>query len=307
MKKITELTKQQQDLIPVVRDEWIKYALGGDSSVDEVKLKVWLEFVYGLIKAKAPKFEIVGGPLEAQKRANALNGNEEMEYYPSGIGIGYDSGWTAYYDYFTRIGVLKDDKFARWKEFRETGVWDCLLFENIAYVIRRPSLVLKDERGRLHCENGPSVMFPNGEKFYSWHGARVPERLIMNSSDATKEDLLAEKNSEVVRAWGEKLGWGKFLDLIGAVLLDEHKDITGLTYGLYDLKVRPSPEFARFLKMESPELNDGTRPFYVEPVHPELETAMAARKWKCAIDVNGNRPTPEECNKDPELRFLTEA
>lgn len=291
-----------------VRDEWIKAALGGDSSINEDALKDWLSFCYGRIGKKAPHYEICGGPMEAQRRANDRNGNKKMEHYPSGIGFGHDSGWVSFYDYFTRIGIINNADFNAWMGFKTAGVWDCLLFENVAYVIRRPVSVNKDEQGRLHCESGGAVVFSNGEKYYSWHGVRVPERLIVNSVDVTRDDLLAERNAEVVRAWGEKIGWTKFFDLIDANLIDEETDKnTGLRYTLYELKKRPSPAFARFLKMESPQLNDGTRPYYVEPVHPGLKTALAARKWKVAIKPNGDRPSAEDCNKDPEMVFAVES
>jgi hypothetical protein len=304
---LEKLSPEQEALMPVVRDQWIAAALGGDTSIDEAILTDWLKFCYGLIKKDTPPFEICDGPMDAQRRANAKNGNAKLESYPSGIGLGYDSGWTAFYDYFTRIGVINDANFNAWMKFKAAGIWDCLLFERIAYVIRRPVTVNKDEQGRLHCENGGAVVFKNGEKYYSWHGTRVPERLIMASQDVTKEDLLAERNAEVVRAWGEKLGWTKFLDTIGAVLIDDATDEnTGLRYSLYDLKERPSDNFARFLKMESPALNDGTRPYYVEPVHPGLKSAMAARKWKVAISPDGSRPSAEDCNKNPEMKFLVE-
>lgn len=307
MAKLEKLTKEQEALMAVVRDEWIAAALGGDTSIDELALKEWLNFCYGRISRKTPPYEICGGPFEAQKRANDRNGNTKMKYYSSGLGFGYDSGWVSFYDFFTRIGILTNADFNAWIGFKKAGVWDCVLFENVAYIIRRPLVVNKDAQGRLHCENGGAVMFSNGEKYYSWHGTRVPERLIMNAPDVSKEDLLAERNAEIVRAWGEKIGWTKFFDLIDAVLIDEEKDgNTGLTYALYDLKNRPSPEFARFLKMRSPQLNDGHSPYYVEPVHPQLNTAMAARKWKVAISPDGSRPTPQTCNKNPEIRFLVE-
>lgn len=305
---LEKLTKEQEYLAVKVRDEWINFALGGDTSINEDALKEWLNFCYNKINQKTPLYEIVGGPFEAQKKANDRNGNKKMEYYPSGIGAGYDSGWTAFYDFFTRIGILDNKDFNMWMLFKKAGVWDCLLFENVAYIIRRPSLVLKDAQGRLHCENGPAVLFPNGEKLFNWHGARVPERLILNSEDATKEDLLAERNAEVTRAWGEKLGWTRFFQLTESVLIDEEIDErTGLNYALYDIKNRPSSEFARFLKMESPEINDGTKPYYVEPVPPGIKTAMAARKWKVAIKQDGTRPSVDECNKDPKIAFLVEA
>ena len=58
--------------------------------------------------------------------------------------------------------------------------------------------------------------------------------------------------------------------------------------------------------MESPEVLDGTRPHYIEPVHPALKTCQAARKWQFQLP-DGKWPEPEDCNKNPEMVFEVEA
>jgi hypothetical protein len=62
----------------------------------------------------------------------------------------------------------------------------------------------------------------------------------------------------------------------------------------------------RLLKMESPEVLDGTRPYYIEPVHPELKTCQSARKWQFQKE-DGTWPEPRECNENPNLEFEVEA
>jgi hypothetical protein len=57
--------------------------------------------------------------------------------------------------------------------------------------------------------------------------------------------------------------------------------------------------------MQSPPLKDGTQPSYIEPVHPDLRTAQAARKWQC-VDAAGNWPDADECNDEPEIVFARE-
>ncbi len=49
-----------------------------------------------------------------------------------------------------------------------------------------------------------------------------------------------------------------------------------------------------------------TRPYYIEPVDPDLKTAQAARKWQFA-KPDGSWPDVSECNKSPELVFSWEA
>ena len=140
-----------------------------------------------------------------------------------------------------------------------------------------------------------------------WHGIRVPAKLIMDPEHITKDDILAETNVEVQRAYAERLGWKKYFSLINVKKIDSWLDNkTGLHYELYDFKKRLGEKQPRFLKMESPKLNDGTMPCYIEPVDPGLKTAKAARKWQIP-DENGEFPEVEECNRNSEMEFEWEA
>jgi len=304
---LEKLTKAQESLMSVVRDEWINSALSGDTSIKEDLVRDWVEFCYSLINRKAPRIEIVDSPEAAQKAANALNGNKKMVYYPMGTGLGYDSGWTSFYDFFTRIGVINNEKLNRWMKFKEAGIWDCLLFENIAYIIRRPSVVKKDASGRLHCEDGLAVMFADGWGLFMWHGTKVSGKIIMDPDNITRDEVLSEKNSEVVRAYAERLGWEKYFKIADVVRIDQWTDPkTGLFYELYDFKNRLGENQPRLLKMESPEVKDGTKPQYIEPVDPRLTSCQAARKWQF-MKNDATWPTPQECNSNPNLSFEVEA
>jgi hypothetical protein len=214
-----------------------------------------------------------------------------------------DSGWIAFYDYFLRIGI-KNDAFEKYKDWIKAGHWECLLFKDLAVIVSRPSFIKKDMQGRLHCEHGPSAQWNSGEKYWFWHGTRVTEQIIMSPETITKEQITTEKNSEVSRAIAERLGWDEYMLRCETILIHKWFDeSTSNHYELYDFKERKGSLQPRLLKMESPELNDGTRPYYIEPVPPQSETCQAARRWQC----DPERPEINECNKNDSLAFDAEA
>ncbi len=309
---ITELTEDQKNLMPIVRDEWISRCLDGDTSINEVDLKEGINYLYAKINLPPPSIEIVGSPFEAQARANLANGTNE--YYPMGIGLGQDAGWTAFYDFFQRIGIVKNSDFDVWLRYLKSGCWDILACENICYAVRRPKTIKRDKDNKLHNPDGLAISWvdSSADKFgFYWHGTRVPPKLIMDPGSVTRDEILAEKNTEVSRAYAERLGWARYFELADMEKIDSWLDpITNLTYELYDFKTRLGDFQPRLLKMESPQLNDGTRPFYVEPVPPEIKSAQAARKWQQPKSVGKNGiewHTPVECNNDPSLHFAVES
>jgi hypothetical protein len=185
-----------------------------------------------------------------------------------------------------------------------------------------------DERGRLHSSDGPALRCRDGYEIYVWHGVRVDKRVITEPESFTREELNAERNSEIHRCLAEKLGWEKYLALRDLVTIDEWQDPkTGLDYQLLDTATRLGDEQPRFLRMRSPALHDGSQPHFVEPVHPELKTAQAARRWQIPVssvaDAKQIRhgdvvltyappetiswPTPQWCNQNPKLAFQQEA
>ena len=120
---------------------------------------------------------------------------------------------------------------------------------------------------------------------------------IINS--ITKEELEKETNSEISRAWLERLGPKEYFKRMEVKKIDAWIDnATGLHYELFDFINRRGELQPRVLKMESPKLNDGTQPVYIEMVDPKLETAQAARRWQFQKE-DGTWPSVEECNKNP--------
>lgn len=244
-----KLTPEQEKMMDEVANEWINKAIGGNTSINEFALKEGLEWIYSVLEMKPPKITIVAGsPKGCQLAVNYLKKNPkatEKEVYEylenpktinevpeeifsfSLIGIGWDSGWSSFSDYYKRIGVIKDQTLDKWLNLINSGMWDCILFDVVAIICRRPQKVLMDDRQRLHSTTEAAVSWVDGYKNYFIHGVRVNKKVILSPETLSGEEVLTERNAEVRRVMIERLGHSKFISLVKPKVLDEDKDRLG--------------------------------------------------------------------------------
>jgi len=78
MKKIEKLTPEQEALIPVIRDKWLKRF--ADGWVDKDKAEKQIKWLYRFCKLDEPKVWYVDSPMMAQIIANLLSSGEIKEY-----------------------------------------------------------------------------------------------------------------------------------------------------------------------------------------------------------------------------------
>lgn len=337
------VTTYDEALGVAVRDEWIDRAIGGRDGVNEDAIRRALPLLYRGMDT--PEIVIVDSPMAAQKEASRLiNGGKsgalkytERSWYAS---LGWSASWGAYIDYCLRAGaIIPGDRgyedIVTYRDYlRDSGAWYVITLRGWIIVSRPPCEVHRDERGRLHREDGPAIKWRDGWCVYAWHGTRLgptPERgktIIEHPETLTAADLREERNSEVLRAIAERMGWGAFLERMGCVVIDRWTDPhTDLSYELLDLAERLGERQPRWLRMQSPVVNDGTQPEYVEPVDPGLRTAQAARAWQFRRSSDQSAkyyrhgdvvlctgapdtlywPSVQECNDKPDVRFQWEA
>lgn len=272
---IEELTDEQIHLMATVATEYEVNVLGGDDSYDIGLIRNGIDMLYKISDMESPEIIICPSPM-AMAIESELKPGETIDY----LGNGYDSGWTAFYDYFERIGVEYDEEFnfTVWKNFiLKSGVFATVLCENVAFVCIRPNKVSTNINGDLHCVDGPAIAWRDGYREYALNGVWVDEHIVMTPAEKLDPQLvLKEKNAEVRREMVRKIGVERLILKLGAKVIDRQGDYELLDLNLGENNYRP------YLKM----LNPSIKTWHVEGVHPTCRTVQEAINWRKYGDKN---------------------
>jgi hypothetical protein len=220
------------------------------------------------------------------------------------------AGWVSYLSFFRHVVKLDEShrvdysKWGHYEALAEHG-GPRLMHKDFCIISDRPAVLLVDERNRPHCATGPSHKWRDGWALYFWHGVRVPKRMIEAPESYTRDEILGIGNTEQRRALAERLGWPRYLEKLGGSIVSTWEDPeTKLAYELFEL----SETGERILRKQSPALKDGSQPWYAEPVHRDLLTAQAARKWQAITPFTSDpRESARLCNSNPALSYTVEA
>ena len=266
---LNKLNKEQEELKEKLREEWISYCLSGNSELDYEKAEQGIEFIYDRVKKPKPLILVADSPYSAVLISKLFGSNKTNTDY---FGCGYDGGWVSFFDYFARIGVLKNDNFNKLNSFMRSGVWDTIFFERLSILIRRPSLVVKNEKEQLHNTSGKSVEFRDKWGIYSLNGVRMKEEHVMTEAGKIDiQEIIKEKNTEVRRELIRKVGIERFLQKAGAKVLDKSGD-----YEVLSIRLSDEVPDARYLKMRNPSIGV----WHVEGIESECDTVEKAINWR---------------------------
>jgi Domain of unknown function (DUF6745) len=202
------------------------------------------------------------------------------------LGGQWETAWSAYATFF--VAASRDEHGKRWQgrlqalvDAQVAGWW--WPHTDFVLVCDRPQVVRTEEvaggQRRLHCADGPGVLWWDGWSLYFWHGTRVPRWVV----EAPSVDAIhAEPNVEVRRCGIEALGWDEYLTGARLRLVDSTDDPgnPGFELRLYDVpaEVWGAPARVLLATNGSPE-RDGTRRRYGLPVPSDMDTAVHAAAW----------------------------
>lgn len=383
MSEVREFTPEEEALIPVVRDEWIKFAIGGDVAVSP-KVRQSVKWIYKIANCPPPSYVlVVDSPQTLQVAANLLEGDRffpkmrdfakslaeanpggvkalynrymsewespikldaerdhsvslelcirkmirnfvaefggkevkksvkattppdaavdafiakmrkefkgfKLQYRSSNIGIMSDAGWTSFYDFFTRIGVVDHANFNEWLKFLKTGPWELFAFNECAVICRRPLTMLRDKDSRLHNQHGPCVTWADGWASYCWHGIEVDPDWIYSPEKITVKQILDERNVEVRRVMIEMIGFERFAKESGMKVMDTWVDGGGVECRLLRIDLEDDEPIVLYEWCCPSTLKRG-----VLRVDPQCESCQQAVAWTFGIEPKDYKPLVE--------------
>lgn len=284
---ITKLTKAQEAKFEEYRNKWVKYGLSTEPA-DKALAEKGVKLAYEAAGLKPPSNIVwAKGPLEGSRFAgaaakasdfkefNKLKGHATPDF-SNRLWAQFEAGWCSYYDYFQEVcgldcvkpleGLLSISKSASW--------W--WAFDELAILVERPSIIARDEQGRLHSATGPVIAFGDGFEFCAWHGTVVPADWLTKA--LTPAIVLNCTNVEQRRAGAEILGWARILRELNVKVLDTDQDPMMGQLLEVDLPEAPASKFLR--------VQCGTGRTFCLPVPPTVKTALEANAWTYGVEVD---------------------
>ena len=126
--------------------------------------------------------------------------------------------------------------------------------------------------GRLHCNDGPAIHYPDGWSIYALNGVRVPEWLVETKAARLDARKFAElDNVEIRREFVRKVGIERIATELGAEVLDRRGD-----YELLSVDLGGQTGKWPYLKMRNPSIGV----WHLEAVVKECATVEQALNWR---------------------------
>jgi hypothetical protein len=151
---------------------------------------------------------------------------------------------------------------------------DCgiiLPFEKTCLVLERPLVFRLDDRGNLHGEGEPAIVYADGYTLYAFHGAILPLHYAeLHPHQWQSQWLLTEPNAELRRALIQGIGYARLCQELQAKELDQWRE-----YTLLEIEQEVDVESIVLLKMTCPS----TGYIHTIRVPPEIRSAREAIRW----------------------------
>jgi len=163
-------------------------------------------------------------PLGYQFRNRILDETKnikDLEYFsPGWRDFIFDGDFAAFYDYWTRIGIINHENSDKYIEYLKSYPGYVIFLQRFAFVCGLPREIHRDNEWQLHCETGPALSWEDGYTQYYWHGISIPAKWIDEPLNITSKDFLNEDNAERRRVLHEILGTERLTEILDLEVVD---------------------------------------------------------------------------------------
>lgn len=266
---ITELTPQQEAMLPVYKEKWENIGMCTDP-IDREKAIAAVKFAYECAGKTPPEvFHFARSPLECCKMQSEIK-KDKSPLMTQKYGC-HEAAVLAYYDFFmneTEVTGLEPIQ-GLIEVAKNCGWWAA--YEDMAFIQERPCVM------ELNSETGPSIAYADGFEIHMLNNVRVPKWVVMTPpEEIDPEKVLKENNAQVRAELVRKVGIERLIFKLNPSILDEQGD-----YELLDLSElfgRPAP----YLKMKNPSVPEL---WHVEGVGSECTNVAEALHFRKPVDM----------------------
>ena len=154
-------------------------------------------------------------------------------------------------------------------------------------LICEPPVEMKfNDRGMLHCPDGPAVKYRDGFEVYVLNGVTMPPYVVKTADQITVEKIEKEENVEVRRVMIQRYGIEKYIEDSGA------REIDADEFGVLYKKEQLSDEPIVVVKVvnSTPEPDGSPPKHYFLRVPPYITTAKEAVAWTFDMEKSEYQP-----------------
>jgi uncharacterized protein DUF6745 len=200
----------------------------------------------------------------------------------------HEAPWLASCDFFSRVGVEALPPIGPWMDLARAGAGWWWPFRAVAVVSSAPLLINRDAEGRLHCECGPALVYPDGWAIWAIHGVTVSRKVVTDPLSLSVAEIVQEPDLAVRRVMLERFGYERFVREAGL------RPIQADRFGrLYRLDPGWNEAIALVEVLNGTPEPDGSRHRYYLCVPPTLRTAHAAVAWTFGLRPREYQPWVE--------------
>jgi hypothetical protein len=211
------------------------------------------------------------------------------------------AGYSAWADYFNEVFSISIDR--NFLDLTESCGFFWTL-DDVCFAVERPTILNRDERGRLHSATGQSIGYGSGWGLWHWHGVQVTQNVIEHPELITVRDIKDEGNAEVRRVMIDRYGIARYLKDAGAKVVQElpaDHPIKGLRSArLLWIGVPGDEDIVMVDLLNSTPEPDGTTKRYQLRVDPKAYGGLASKDCHAAAASTWRMPDGSLAFKRPQ-------